>query len=96
MICAGICGLEVRNNLRPAQNANEGTGTDTMTQFTELATVREMMAAHALEPIPPNPWHPNTNWSMVHHRIQYSKENQKPCLCMQCKVYLDSVGLKLV
>ena len=60
---------------------------------------RRQLDSRQQAPIPPNPWHPNVNWAMVHHRIEYSKQaahegrTKRRCDCRECKIYMRSVGL---
>jgi len=39
-------------------------------------------------------YHPDTNWTIVYHRIEYSKHEGKPCTCEACTEYLAAIEEK--
>lgn len=50
-----------------------------------LKKLAEGLAARAVK----NPWHPATNWRIVQHRIERSKELGRPCNCEElCQPYM--------
>lgn len=57
------------------------------------AMPQQGLQSKAITP-PVNPYHPDTNWTIVYHRIQYGNENGHACTCEVCNEYLADIEAK--